>query len=908
MKLSYNWLNDYVDLSKIAISEIAEGLSLSTCEIESFYESFAYLDRIQLARALSVEKHPDADRLKVCRVRSGAGELQIVCGAENVHSGMLAALAPVGAKLPLREKAEELKENRESFWEVRKAKIRGVESSGMLCSAEELGLEKILSYPKGREKSQDKTKGIIDLEKDFGNPPPTEAKRDAKENSLLEVELSSLKIGTPMAQIFPLRDFIFDVDNKSITHRPDLWSHFGFARELSAIFHLPLKFDPLGLKPAMIEKDLSTKIINVKKNAALAYYGISLGGVQIQASPLWMQARLINIGHSPVNNVVDTSNYVMYDMGQPNHAFDSSELKEKSISVLLNGDGLEVDSFTTLDGEERKLPSQSILILDGEPQKKCVVALGGLMGGLGSRVQNDTKELFVESATFPRERIRRMISALALRTDSAQRFEKGQDPLQAAPALYRFAQLLKQSCPKLKIGRISGKVYAGVKQKQISTSLEFIQSRLGFAISISRVQEILESLGFTVDVEGLRASAKKTKGAKKKTTEKKDINLTITIPSYRSQYDVGIAEDIVEELGRIHRYDNIEAQSPPISLTASLPNSKMQLLRQVREYFAYGMNFNESYNYSFSAEKRNALFLDKKRIALKNPVFDHKRELRLSLLPGLLEQAAMNQDRFSEARLFEVGQVYWEEAKNKSEEIREESRLACVFLGARQTNFSSSKKMEEASLSMQGPLLYMRQKIEALFHRFLGNNFCSIQGSRASEGLDKSTIQNYTLPLHPRASLLFLSEPAQKERKVLAGLGVLHPIWERHFDIKRPALILDLDFEVFFDLYSQRNKQPLPYEKPSVYPDSYFEISLLLPAHTGSHIPAEIIKEMGLAEIKSVRYLTEYQGPPLSSEQKSVSYQIACSSPNRTLKGEEAQALLDKLVARLKEVGFPLRS
>ena len=878
MKLSYNWLNDYLDLSKITPSKIADALSLSTCEVESFYQSFPHLDDIQLAQVLTVEKHPNADRLSLCRVKSGQGEAQIVCGAPNVSPNMFAALAPVGAKLPPKETGG-------NFWEVRKAKIRGVESFGMLCSASELGIEQILSSTESQsdtEKAVDKQKGILDWE---------------------QLDSSSLKIGSPISQLLPLKDFIFDIDNKSITHRPDLWSHFGFARELSAIFHLPLRFDPLDLKPKKTEQTLPIKSINIAKGAALAYYGLSIGEVELKPTPLWMQARLINIGQGPINNIVDTSNYVMYDVGQPNHAFDARQLKEKSISVVLNNQDLKIESFTTLDGEERKLPKESILILDGPAEKKRAVALGGIMGGLASRVQDDTEELFVESATFPREYIRRSITALGLRTDSAQRFEKGQDPAQAAPALYRFAQLLKQSCPNLKIGPICGQMSVAPKKNKIVTDLAFIQSRLGFAISTRAVREILESLGFTVQVKETKTSQKKAGTISKKPIGATEFSFKITAPTYRSQYDLSIAEDIVEELGRLHGYDNIQAQAPSAHLTSQLPHPRIQIFRKLREYFAYSMNFNETYNYSFSTSKHNQ-FWNKQALCLQNPVFDHKKELRLSLLPGLLEQAALNQDRFLEVRLFEAGRVYWQASENTNEESQ---HLACVFLPTYHPASKDTGK-EQLSLPMQEALLHMRQKMEALLQSFLGSDFCCIQMPLSNENFNENTLQDYLAGLHPKASLLFASTVSHTKKEIFASIGVLHPAWESHFEIKRPALLLDLNFDVLYDAIEQKKSQKFSYQKPSVYPDSYFEISLLLPMDTGSHVPFELIQKMAIPEIASVRYLTEYRGLPLNSNQKSVSYEIACHHPNETLKSEKLQNILDRVVAHLKEAGFALRT
>ena len=611
--------------------------------------------------------------------------------------------------------------------------------------------------------------------------------------------------------------------------------------------------------------------------------------------------------------------------------FDARQLKNKSISATLKNEKLKIESFTALDGEERKLPPQSILILDGSPEKGQAVALGGIMGGLASRVQPDTSELFVESATFPRELIRRSIRALDLRTDSAQRFEKGQDPAQAAPALYRFAQLLKQSCLDLKVGPLCGKTSVQPKKNQITVDLTFIQSRLGFTISASAVQKMLESLGFAVQAQGNKASQKKagsfSKKSKKSTAAKeaasaKEPSFKITVPTYRSQYDVSIAEDIVEELGRLHGYDNIQAQAPSADLRAQAPQAKTQLLRQLREHFAYTMNFNETYNYSFSASKHNA-FWDKQALRLQNPVFDHKEELRLSLLPGLLEQVAANQDRFLEVRLFEAGQVYWQapdntnkDSEDSNEGVIEQKRLACVFMPADLSLKKAEQKAErkEAALPMQEALLDMRQKIELLLHRVLGSDFECIQAASAEKTLQKTfkedALKDYLLALHPKASLLFTSAEPLARGEILASLGILHPAWETHFEIKRPALLLDLNFDALYNAYAARQKvgRNFAYQSPSVYPDSYFEISLLLPVDTGSHVPLELIKEMAIPEIGSVRYLTEYQGAPLASDQKSVSYEIACCRNDRTLKGEELQIILDKVVAHLKESGFALRT
>ena len=271
---------------------------------------------------------------------------------------------------------------------------------------------------------------------------------------------------------------------------------FGFARELSAIFEKPLRLNPLNFRPSVIDKRLPTKKIHIQDGAALAYYGLSLSGIEVKAAPLWMQARLFNIGQRPINNVVDTSNYVMFDIGQPNHAFDAHNLRHPTISIALSQDikTKTPKKFTALDGVDYPIASQTILIYDGTPNvsaddgvnptaapqaKGQVVALGGIIGGSAASVQPDTRELFVESATFPRALIRRSIAALGLRTDAAQRFEKGQDPAQAEPALYRFAQLLKQNCPQLRVGQMCGAMPQPPRRSKIKYKSIFYTKTFG---------------------------------------------------------------------------------------------------------------------------------------------------------------------------------------------------------------------------------------------------------------------------------------------------------------------------------------------------------------------------------------------------------------------------------------------
>jgi phenylalanyl-tRNA synthetase beta chain len=303
MKLSLKWLNQYVDLKDIDIKELANRVTMSTCEIESIYEVFSFDKNLVIAKVLECTKHPNSDKLTICKVDDGKNVLQVLCGAENVKEGSFVVLAKIGSKLKINDET----------LTIEKRNIRGVDSYGMICSAKELGLDPILGD----------NGGILLLEE---LPDEIFYFANKKEKDLSKIKKSILKPGKPIEELFPYKDIVLDIDNKSITHRPDLWGHYGFARELSAIFKR--KFQSFDKKPKIKEDPtLPIKKIEIRNQSALAYNGVVCTNIEIQPSPLWMRILLSAIGQKTINNVVDISNYVMYDLGQPNHAFDLQQFK-----------------------------------------------------------------------------------------------------------------------------------------------------------------------------------------------------------------------------------------------------------------------------------------------------------------------------------------------------------------------------------------------------------------------------------------------------------------------------------------------------------------------------------------------------------------------------------------------------
>ncbi|MBI3394391.1 MAG: phenylalanine--tRNA ligase subunit beta, partial [Spirochaetia bacterium] len=543
MKLSWNWLNDYVDLSTVKVDDVVQRLTMTTCEIEGYERVFSHLEHVVAGLVVKKEKHPGADRLSVCTVQAGAETLQIVCGAPNVREGMAVAVARIGAKLPSAKAAES-----GGILEIKRSAIRGVESFGMLCSSDELGLVPLFGV----------TEGLIDL-------------------AVTGIGQNQLGGGKSLSRLLGLSDIVLDVDNKSITHRPDLWSHFGFARELAGIYKKPVKFDP-KTTPAPRSVPLPQKKIKIEKDAALSYFGLMCDNVQVSATPLWMKARLAAVGQKSINNIVDASNYVMLELGQPNHAFDARTLKSDSITVAQNGrNGVKVARLKMLDETEVAVPEDTILVIDGGSGGRPV-ALAGVMGGLDSAIAPDSTQVFLESATFPRESIRRTLAKLQMRTDSAVRFEKGQDPYNAKPALFRIVSLLKETCPEIRAGKVTGSAPVPARRNKIPVPLELLQKRLGFDITAAETKAILSRMHFDV-------IPKKTKSG---------TMLTVTAPTFRSQYDITIPEDIVEEIGRVHGYDNIAPVAPPVPCDSVMLNHERIFEREAREFLIHNGRFFET--------------------------------------------------------------------------------------------------------------------------------------------------------------------------------------------------------------------------------------------------------------------------------------------------------------------------
>ncbi|MFW0837898.1 MAG: phenylalanine--tRNA ligase subunit beta [Candidatus Komeilibacteria bacterium] len=594
MKISLNWLKEHVNISEqISPQALGDRLTMSTVEVEEVISAGEQYNKMVIGQVKEIVPHPDADRLQVCQVDIGQSErVSIVCGGTNLTAQMYTVVALPGARVRWHGEGEPV--------ELAATKIRGVSSHGMICAASEIGLEH--RWPQENERI------IIDLgEGDW-------------------------RVGQPLAEALAMDEFIYDIDNKSITHRPDLWGHYGMAREVAAITGSKLK--TLSLDDIKNGSGSKLRVAVEDEQLCLRYQALVIDNIEIKPSPQWLQDRLAAVGVRAINNIVDITNYVLFDLGQPLHAFDAQKISGDQIVVRR---ARAKEEIITLDGEKRSLRTEDLVIADADKP----IAIAGVMGGINSEIDDKTSSIVIESANFQSTSVRRTALAHGLRTEASARFEKSLDPQQTDMALRLVIQLIRQCCPEAKI--ISKVIDINNVKSQptiIKTSVEWLNSRIGINLSYKKIKEILTALGFAVQ-------AKKN-------------DLQITVPSWRATKDISIPEDIVEEVARIYGYDQIPDTLPAVKLSGVDQDSSSRLKRQLKSIMAQEFGSHEVYNYSWQAKSYLELLglSAKNCISLRNYLTPEQQYLRPTLLTNLLKNLHDNLRWYDSIDIFEVGRVY----------------------------------------------------------------------------------------------------------------------------------------------------------------------------------------------------------------------------------------------------------
>ncbi len=789
MLVSLKWLKDYIDID-ITAAELADRLTMAGLEVDEIKTMAPNFSGVVVAEILSVRKHPQADKLSLCDVTDGLQTYPVVCGAKNIKTGDIVPLAKIGAVIP-------------GGYTIKSTLLRGEKSDGMLCSEAELEIG-------------DDASGIMQLP-------------------------ASLKLGTPLETALNLDDTVLDV---SITpNRSDCLSMIGTAREVAALTGRKIRMPSVRIKESAEDISSLSSVSIADADLCPRYTARMIKHVKIGDSPIWMKTRLEAAGMRPINNVVDVTNFVMLETGQPLHAFDFRFLEEGRIAVRRSKTG---EVFVSLDGKSHVLPDDTVLICDG----KKPVAIGGIMGGLNSEVKQDTQVIFLESAYFNPSSIRRSSRRLAMPTDAAFRFERGIDPEGLIRALNRAAQLIAD----LSGGSVCSNYLDEYPRKIITAEniplrLDRIRAITGKALEARDVLRILKSLGMTVRSDG--------KG-----------KYLVTPPTYR--VDIEREIDLIEEVVRLYGYDHVPATLPAVSVTEMAAISRLDLEERTRQLLA-GSGYSEIINYSFtspaSADYLGLTPEDQRRsfVVIKNPLTEEQSVMRTTLAYGLLETLKKNINNASfNLKIFEIGRIF---LKRKTGELPEEKNILAGLL--------TGKISEDLWGSKTGVDFYdLKGCLENLFYDL------KMAQVRYEAGISEPF-------LHPGQSCAIHVHEAP-----IGYLGQVHPDVMQKMDIKTAAYL----FEINLDLLDKQINRKIVYREISKFPTVQRDVAFVIPEAMESRKMLEIVLSQHEDLLENVGIFDIYAGKGLDAGTKSLGLRFTYRAPDRTLTDAEINSIHDKIV------------
>jgi len=804
MKISYNWLKNYLDFDQTP-HEVADILTLTGLEVEEVTQIGSTLDGVVVGKVLTCIKHPNADKLSLCTVNTGSETVQIVCGAPNVAAGQTVAVATVGTELPL-----ELPDGTNLV--IRKSKIRGEVSEGMICAEDELGI--------GEDHS-----GIMVLDDKF-------------------------EAGTPISKVLDLNiDFVMEIG--LTPNRPDASCHLGVARDMAAVLNKSLK-KPFASLKSHPESDLEGEITVEIKNPELChrYVGMLIRNVEVKPSPEWLQNRLRAIGLRPINAIVDATNYVLHELGQPLHAFDFDLLNNKRIIVQTFD---KERKFVTLDEQERTIPAGSLFICDGDTP----VALAGIMGGGNSEINDKTKTVFLESAYFEPVSIRKTSKAVGLQTDSSYRFERGIDPNITYAAAKRCAELIAElTGGTIENGYIDNHPIV-TESKTISLRLARLNRILGMEFTANQAVSILKSLEFDVKKNG-------------------GDEMYVTVPTFRP--DVTTEIDLIEEVARIFDYNKIPN---PDYIKFSRPEQlpfREQFQDRVRDLMV-NLGYREIYANSLLPQREAELFAsENKLIYTLNPISKDTAVMRPSLVPGFIRAAAFNFNRDAKGvKFFEIGNVFKKDDKGTFHAgIREETHIL-VGCGGENTSASWNRK----------PIQYSVFDIKGSIDRLL--NDLRIAEKIKVETVDENKVV-YTAGKDWVGEVMILPG---NQKKI--------------FDTNEALFCAEFSLTRLQRLAEKLDA--LKYTPVPKYPGVEFDLALIVDTATAAGDLMEVIRQNGTQRLTDIQVFDLFEGKSLGEGKKSIAFRLKFIDTSKTLTIKDVDSIIGKIVKRLnQEFGAELRS
>ena len=801
MLASLEWLKQYVDIN-IPTDELVDKITRVGLEVETVTNLGEGLEGVLTGKVTHIERHPNSDHLWICQMDYGQGIVQILTGAQNVHQDDMVPVAVVGSRLP-------------NGMKLKKAKMRGLDSFGMLCSAEELGIDSKLLLPEQRN-------GIFIL------PPDT-------------------PIGVDIKEVLGLNDTVIDIDLTA--NRADCFSIIGLAREIAAVTGCELKMPALEVKEAAGGNAADMAAIKIEAADLCQRFAVRvLKNIKIGPSPDWMQKRLRACGVRPISNVVDVTNYVMLELGQPMHAYDYDKVADHTLVVRRAANG---EKLVTLDEQERILDDSMITIAD----TKHAVGLGGVMGGLETEVTDATVNVMLEAATFNGPSIRRTSRSLGLRSEASGRFERGVDTVLTHNALNRAANLLEAMGACETVAGIVEAYPEPVQPTVINVAPEAINNRIGITISKEEMIATLTSLQFAVAEEGE--------------------NLLVTVPSWRS--DVTCDADISEEIARIHGLDHIESHLPVLGVTQGRQFVIEDVKDSIQDYMA-GVGMSEVMTYSFinpSAFDKLQLPADDSRrqaIELLNPITDEFKVMRTTMASSLLNAAAYNLARQqAKAAVFEVGRIYLPKQLPLKEFPEERSMLCAVISG----------KCNDLSWCT------CRDNVD--FYDIKG----VAEGLLAKLQFNDYKLVHYAVPyLHPGKSCAI-----EHDGKIIGWFGEVHPLVQEAFGLAQEAYLLELEVAPLVEAATAVPQ----YQHLPKYPSMSRDIAVVVPAEVTNAELEQVIRKHAGKLLQDVRVFDIYTGKQVAEGCKSMAFNLTYQAADRTLTDAEVDESMKKVIAEVGE-------
>ena len=788
MKVSLNWLKDYINLKGISNNEIISRLTMSGLEVEDFIDEAELYKNFVVGFVKEKNKHPNADKLSLCTVFDGKEDLQVICGAPNVEAGQKVVFAPVGTIIP----RDNLK--------LKKAKIRGIESFGMICSEAELEL--------------------------------------SEDHSGIMVLNNNLQAGEPIVEALKLNDVIMEI---AITpNRSDALSHIGVARDLAAIFDSEIKLPELNLIESSLKIKNHAAIEIIDTENCPRYSAKVVLNVAIKESPEWLKVKLIKIGLRPINNIVDVTNFIMYETGQPLHAFDLDKLQGHKIVVRSTEEN---SIFTTLDSKERKLTIGTLMICDEEKP----VAIAGVMGGENSEISISTKNILIESAFFNPSSIRKTSKALGLSTEASYRFERWIDPNGTLYAAERAAQLISE----LSGGEITGgylDVYPEkIEEREVQLRLERVKKVLGYEIPIIKIIDILKRLGLRVILESGKL-------------------IRFAVPTFRNDIEREI--DLIEEIARIYGYNNIPTISK-ISISLGERIEETEFTDTIRNY-CNGLGFYEMINNPLQSEAYASILGEK--IGILNPQSLDMAFLRTSLIPGALSVLSRNINVGEKnLALFEIGNIF----NKNSEDI--EIKSFNDFTENQNLLLILSGKLNEKSWDLpekEYDFYHLKSLINSLLSKISLDNVLN------------------DLYYHNTNTVFDLYFTKNLDKTQIGIGGRIRKEVLKQFDIQQDVYC----FELNLDLLKNIKLKPRKYSEPLKFPKSVRDFAFIFNKSVSYDEVIKFIKKSSSELLKSVTLFDLFESESLGESNKSMAFSLEYYSDERTLTEEEVEKDFTSLI------------